>query len=74
MHTKTKGNIKMQLTGPEILRRMRTPNMNNPGGKSDIIITPFNEKCLGSNREPDCLGAGSSAFHTIQRAANFGFS
>lgn len=39
----------MQLTGPEILRRMRTPNMNNPGGKSDIIITPFNEKCLGSN-------------------------
>ena len=32
------------------------------------------KKCLGSNREPDCLGAGSSAFHTIQRAADFSFS
>lgn len=39
----------MQLTGPEILRRMRVPNMNNPEYKPDIIIKPFTEKCLGSN-------------------------
>ena len=32
----------MQLTGPEILRRM---NAENP----DIIIKPFDERCLGSN-------------------------
>ncbi len=36
----------MQLTGPEILKRMqKTTNKNIP----DIIITPFNENCLGSN-------------------------
>ena len=39
----------MQLTGPEILRRMHTPNMSNPEHKPDIIIEPFDEKCLGSN-------------------------
>lgn len=39
----------MQLTGPEILRRMNTPNKDNPYKKPDIVITPFNEKCLGSN-------------------------
>lgn len=39
----------MQLTGPEILRRMQQPNPNNPDGKPDIIIQPFSEKCMGSN-------------------------
>ncbi len=39
----------MQLTGPEILRRMNTPNQSNPDGKPDIVISPFNEQCLGSN-------------------------
>ncbi len=39
----------MQLTGPEILRRMNINNPNNPNNKPDIIITPFDEKCLGSN-------------------------
>lgn len=33
----------MQLTGPEILRRMQ--EKDNP----DIIIKPFDERCLGSN-------------------------
>ena len=33
----------MQLTGPEILRRMQ--DKENP----DIVIKPFNMKCLGSN-------------------------
>lgn len=39
----------MQLTGPEIMRRMNINNPQNPNGKPDITITPFNEKCLGSN-------------------------
>lgn len=39
----------MQLTGPEILRRMQIKNPNNPGGRPDIIIEPFNIACLGSN-------------------------
>ncbi len=39
----------MQLTGPEIIRRMMTRNPNNPGKKPDIIIAPFNIDCLGSN-------------------------
>ena len=39
----------MQLTGPEIMRQMNAPNPNNPDNKPNIIITPFNEKCLGSN-------------------------
>lgn len=39
----------MQLTGPEILRRMQISNTKNPDKKPDIIITPFNECCLGSN-------------------------
>ena len=33
----------MQLTGPEILRRMQTEE------KPDIIIRPFDMRCLGSN-------------------------
>ncbi|MBQ5700441.1 MAG: hypothetical protein IIV74_04070 [Alphaproteobacteria bacterium] len=33
----------MQLTGPEILRRMQAK------GKPDIIIEPFDLRCLGSN-------------------------
>ncbi len=33
----------MQLTGPEILRRMQTK------GKPDIVIEPFDLRCLGSN-------------------------
>ena len=37
----------MQLTGPEILRIMTE---TKPQGKQpDIIIKPFDEKCLGSN-------------------------
>lgn len=47
----------MQLTGPEILRRMRVNNAQNPGGKPDIIIRPFDEKCLGSNSYDLHLGA-----------------
>lgn len=41
----------MQLSGPEILRRMKLNNPHNPGeyGRSDIIIEPFDERCLGSN-------------------------
>ena len=39
----------MQLSGPAILERIQKPNPNNPNGKPDIVITPFNEKCLGSN-------------------------
>lgn len=47
----------MQLSGPEILRRMRLYNPHNPVdpddpkkyGKPDIIIQPFDERCLGSN-------------------------
>lgn len=37
----SKGN-NMQLTGPEILRRMQ-------GSKPDIVIEPFDIRCLGSN-------------------------
>ena len=47
----------MQLSGPEILRRMSLYNPHNPVdpndpkkyGKPDIIIEPFDERCLGSN-------------------------
>ena len=47
----------MQLSGPEILRRMSLHNPHNPVdhddpkkyGKPDIIIKPFDERCLGSN-------------------------
>ena len=39
----------MQLTGPEIMRRMQMPNPSNPQNKPDIIITPFDKKCMGSN-------------------------
>ena len=39
----------MQLTGPEILRRMQQPNPNNQNNSPDIIIKPFDSKCLGSN-------------------------
>ena len=46
----------MQLSGPEILKRMKLFNPHNPPcpdnkdyGKPDIIIEPFDERCLGSN-------------------------
>ncbi len=39
----------MQLTGPEILRRMQISNPQNPNQHSDIVIEPFFENCLGSN-------------------------
>ncbi|MDR1071857.1 MAG: hypothetical protein LBL21_04410 [Rickettsiales bacterium] len=39
----------MQLTGPEIMRVMKIANPNNPNGSPDIVIDPFDEKCLGSN-------------------------
>jgi len=39
----------MQLTGPEILHRMRKPTPGNPNNVPDIIIEPFDIKCLGSN-------------------------
>lgn len=41
--------IKMQLTGPEILRRIQTENPQNPYNTPDIVITPFDMRCLGSN-------------------------
>ena len=47
----------MQLTGPEILRRMQIKNPRNPDGKPDITITPFDEKCLGSNSYDLHLGS-----------------
>lgn len=41
----------MQLSGPEILRQMELNNPHNPGeyGRPNIIIEPFDERCLGSN-------------------------
>ena len=39
----------MQLSGPEIKRQMNLPNPINPDNKPNIIITPFDERCLGSN-------------------------
>lgn len=41
----------MQLSGPEILRQMKLNNPGNPGkyGRPNIIIKPFDERCLGSN-------------------------
>ena len=41
----------MQLSGPEILRQMQLNNPSNPGeyGRPNIIIKPFDERCLGSN-------------------------
>ncbi len=39
----------MQLTGPEIAKRMSLRNPHNPDGKPDIIIEPFLPECLGSN-------------------------
>lgn len=41
----------MQLSGPEILKQMRLNNPHNPGkyGRPNIIIKPFDERCLGSN-------------------------
>ncbi len=41
----------MQLSGPEILRQMKLNNPANPGeyGRPNIIIKPFDERCLGSN-------------------------
>lgn len=39
----------MQLTGPEIVRRMDVKNSKNPDNVPDIIIEPFDSFCLGSN-------------------------
>lgn len=39
----------MQLTGPEIQKRMTLQNPRNPNGKPDITIEPFLPECLGSN-------------------------
>jgi len=41
----------MQLSGPEILKQMKLNNPGNPGeyGRPNIIIKPFDERCLGSN-------------------------
>ncbi len=39
----------MQLTGPEIEKRMKLLNPSNPDGRPDIIIRPFLPECLGSN-------------------------
>ncbi len=39
----------MQLTGPEIEKRMTLQNPRNPDGRPDIIIKPFMKECLGSN-------------------------
>ena len=44
----------MQLSGPEILRQMKLNNPRNKDeqntyGKPNIIIEPFDERCLGSN-------------------------
>jgi dCTP deaminase len=39
----------MQLTGPEIMRVMKIANPANPDNSPDIVIEPFDEKCLGSN-------------------------
>ncbi|MDR2269226.1 MAG: hypothetical protein LBD94_03525 [Rickettsiales bacterium] len=44
----SKRNIEM-LTDGAILQNMATPNPNNPNGKPNIIIDPFDKKCLGSN-------------------------
>ena len=38
----------MQLTGPEILNRMHSEN-GTTGAKPDIVIEPFDVRCLGSN-------------------------
>lgn len=41
----------MQLSGPEILRQMKLNNPANPdeNSKPNIVIKPFDERCLGSN-------------------------
>lgn len=39
----------MQLSGPEIKRQMNLPNPLNTDNKPNIIIEPFDERCLGSN-------------------------
>lgn len=39
----------MQLSGPEIKRQMELKNSNNPDCSPNIIIRPFDERCLGSN-------------------------
>lgn len=39
----------MQLSGPEILSEMMRLNPHNPGGMPNIVIKPFDTKCLGSN-------------------------
>ena len=49
----------MQLTGPEILRRMKQK-------KPDIVIEPFDIRCLGSNSYDLHLGDTLRVYkHTI---------
>jgi len=43
------GKNKMQLSGPEIKRQINTPNPLNPNNTPNIVIVPFDERCLGSN-------------------------
>lgn len=52
----------MQLTGPEILRKMQ----KNKSGGPDIIIEPFDLRCLGSNSYDLHLGDTLRVYaHTI---------
>lgn len=39
----------MQLSGPEILSEILRLNPHNPGGMPNIMIKPFDLRCLGSN-------------------------
>ncbi|MCM1294242.1 MAG: hypothetical protein NC311_01620 [Muribaculaceae bacterium] len=58
----------MQLTGPEILRRINTPNPKNPNNAPDIVITPFHQDCLGSNSYDLHLGNKLKIYrHTLPK-------
>ena len=39
----------MQLSGPEIVKQMTLLNPHNPNSKPNIVIKPFDERCLGTN-------------------------
>lgn len=52
----------MQLTGPEIYRKMT----ENKKGKPDIIIEPFDRSCLGSNSYDLHLADTRCVFINIQ--------
>ncbi len=39
----------MQLSGSEILKQMTLLNPHNPDGKPNIVIKPFDKRCLGTN-------------------------